>query len=439
MNNKNLAINLILSFFTAVLIYSAILVFPFLVWVAFVPLFFLVWRNSFREVILFALLVSFLIAIAGSYWVASLDRKYFYYFVLYICSFFFLFIIFLNLIFSKFRNVFSFLIPGFLYVLIFEIYALSSVGAQWFNLAILQPRFSFLIYWLKEAGMIFIILTVNALLFFCLVNKKRLYYIIFLVGVIGLLSLSYYYGHNKIIDGRRVRVAVIQGNFSQDWDWREENSTGLILEKYFQLSRQAATEKPDLIIWPEYAVPTNLGTEKEVYQKIAGFAKELKINLIIGSTVNDGLMAEDGKVYFFDSAFAFDRQGELIGRYDALYPFPYKTSNSVGEGYLVFETDAGRVGITICYDELYEKVYRDYDKLGVDFFVSISNNAPVKNYFIMRWRKYFAELRASSYKKNYIQVANTGYSQVIDPFGNIIESLPIDQEGYMVTDIYLGD
>jgi len=438
MNNKNLAINLILSFFSAVLIYSAILVFPFLVWVAFVPLFFLVWRNTFREVVLFALLVSFLIAIGSSYWVVNFDRKFFYLLILYICSFFFFFTIILSLIFSKFRNVFLFLVPGLLYVLIYKIYSLTPVGEYWFNLAILQPRFSFLISWLKEAGMMVLILTVNASLFFSIINKKRLYYIIFLLGITGVLFFSYYYGHNKIADGRRVRVAVIQGNFSQEWDWREENSTGLIMEKYFQLSRQAATEKPDLIIWPEYAVPTNLGAEKEVYQKISDLAKELKVNLIIGSMINDGLIAEDGKVYFFDSAFAFNRQGELIGRYDALHPFPYKTNNSAGDGYLVFETDAGRVGITICYDEVFEKVYRDYDKLGVDFFVGISNNAPVKNYFTMRWRKLFAELRAVTYEKYYIQATNTGYSQVIDPFGNIIESLPIDHEGYMVTDIYLG-
>lgn len=438
MNKKDLAINLFLTFLSACLIYSAVFIFSSLIWFAFIPLFFLTWTNSFRRLIWFALLQSFFIAIASSYWVVSFDEMIFYLFTLYVCSYFFLYTIFLNLLLLKIKNIFSIFIPGLFYVLIFVFYSSNNVGAYWFNLAILQPRFSFVVNLLGELGMMFLVLTVNSLIFFIFINKRRKECFVFLILIISVLFSAHYYGQHKLVDGRRIRVAIVQGNFTQDWDWRAENSAGLILEKYTKLSRDLAEEKPDLIVWPEYAIPTNLGFNKDVYNKISDLAKELNANMIVGSMVNDGMITDNNELHYFDSAFAFNRKGEEIGRYDALHPFPYKTKNSVGDGYLVFETDAGRIGIAICYDEVIDKVFRDYNKLGVDYFVGISNNSPVKNYFTMRWRKYFAELRAATYKKYFIQSTNSGYSQVVDPFGEVIESIPAYQEGTMVTDIYLG-
>ena len=106
MNKKDLAINLFLTFFSACLIYSAVFIFSSLIWFAFIPLFFLTWTNTFRRLIWFALLQSFFIAIASSYWVVSFDEKIFYLFTLYVCSYFFLYTIFLNLLLLKIKNIF---------------------------------------------------------------------------------------------------------------------------------------------------------------------------------------------------------------------------------------------------------------------------------------------------------------------------------------------
>ncbi|HLI49624.1 MAG TPA: carbon-nitrogen hydrolase family protein [Chthonomonas sp.] len=54
----------------------------------------------------------------------------------------------------------------------------------------------------------------------------------------------------------------------------------------------------------------------------------------------------------FNSAPLFDREGKLIGVYDKnmVYEPELDLGASPGEGYPVFQTDVGRIGIIICYD-----------------------------------------------------------------------------------------
>jgi len=437
MNKKNLLINIILAILSTVFVYTGYFLFPVLIWIAFVPVIVLVKRITPKENLIFASLISLFLWVSSVYCIINFDKKLAFLMILYTASFVFFFFVILNFVFLKIKNNFVVFFPAILWVLLFELYNSFKPTGSWFNLAYLQPRFSFVSQLVGEAGILFIIVLVNTLLVFAIVEKSRKRYLIPLLIIFLILLLAHVYGQNKETEGRRVRVAVIQGNITQSWDWRVANSQSVILDKYIQLSRNAAMEKPDLIVWPEYAIPLDIEQEKDVYSKISNLAKSLKVNLIIGSLSNVGTFSTDGLTNYFDSAYAFDRNGGLIGRYDALHPFDYKTTTVAGEGYLVFKTDVGRIGIAICFDEVYNEIYHDYNKLGVDYFVTISNNEPIKNQRTMFWMKRISELRAATYGKYYVRSANTGFSQVVDPFGNVINSIPYHKEGYMNTDIYI--
>jgi apolipoprotein N-acyltransferase len=56
----------------------------------------------------------------------------------------------------------------------------------------------------------------------------------------------------------------------------------------------------------------------------------------------------------------------------------------------------------------------------------------------MRLGKRFSELRAAVYNKYFIRATNSGFSQVINPFGEIIQKLPINTQGYTTVDIYVN-
>ena len=437
MSNRKVFINLFLSFLAAFLIYSAIFLNPYFVWVAFVPLILLSWYNFFKKGLLFFLLSSFLISVSGVYWVANFDKKYFYLAAFYILSFFFFFSLLLGLIFSRVRNYYSFLVPASLYILLYWFYSFFGVGEYGFNLAVLQPRFGYISQAIGGYGLIFLILLFNSLLAFFIINRRRYSYLV----IISILSLALwsgnYYAHHKIPQGQRVRVALIQGDFPEAFAWRAENAGGVVLDKYIELTKKVAEEKVDLVIWPEYAIPTNLEIQPEISNKISNLARELRINLIFGATANDGLPDDNGETSYFNAAYGFDRQGNSLGRYDSLKPFNFKSRRSIGEGYWIFLTDVGKIGVMICFDEFFDQIPRDYNKLGVDYFVAISNNEPVKNYLVKRWLKRFSELRAATYQKYYIRTTNTGFSQVVNPYGIVVRTLPDNQLGVLVSDIYL--
>lgn len=437
MNNRKIALNLFLTFLAAVLVYSAIFLNPLLIWIAFVPLILLAWYNFFTKSLAFFLLSAFLMAESGCYWVVSFDQKYFYLLTIYVTSFFFLFSFLMGLLFSRVRNYFSFLIPGFSYTLVFWLFSVNGIGEYWFNMAILQPRFSYISQIFGELGLTFIILTYNSLLAFWLIDRKRYSYIlIFLILSVSLFSANYYARH-KIPEGRRVRVAVVQGNFTEDWSWRMNNAGGQVLDKYSELTSSLIDKKVDLVVWPEYALPVNLEERPEIFAKISALARELNANLIVGSLANDGLPLDNEQAQYYDSAYGFDRQGNSLGRYDSLQPFNFKVKRSVGEGYWIFNTDVGKIGALICYDEVFNHHSSAYDKLGIDFFVAISNNEPIKSFVTKLWLKRFSELRAATYNKYYVRSTNTGHSQVVNPYGVVESSLPENQTGVLVADIYL--
>lgn len=174
MNKRKLAINLFLVFLSSVLLYSAILLFPPLIWIALVPVIILARLDSVKEIFMFSLLLSFLTVVGVYYWVASYDEKLFYFLVFYIGSFLSLFIVALSFLFSRIKNNYVIFLPALTYLLLYKVYSFFAMGEYWFNLAILQVRFSFVTQFLGEIGLLGLIIFVNTLLAFFIVYKKEL-------------------------------------------------------------------------------------------------------------------------------------------------------------------------------------------------------------------------------------------------------------------------
>lgn len=74
----------------------------------------------------------------------------------------------------------------------------------------------------------------------------------------------------------------------------------------------------------------------------------------------------DDRVY--NTASVIDPEGRVVGRYRKLFPFqPYETGISSGEGFLVFDVpDAGRFGVSICYDMWFPETSRTLAAMGAE-------------------------------------------------------------------------
>jgi len=70
----------------------------------------------------------------------------------------------------------------------------------------------------------------------------------------------------------------------------------------------------------------------------------------------------------YNTATVINPQGEVVGRYDKLFPFyPYEEGVTAGDGFLIWDIPGvGRFGITVCYDIWFPETSRKLAVEGVE-------------------------------------------------------------------------
>lgn len=91
-------------------------------------------------------------------------------------------------------------------------------------------------------------------------------------------------------------------------------------------------------------------------------AKKHQIWLIPGSM----FQKRDGRI--FNTTTVINPQGEIVGRYDKMFPFyPYEVGVTGGDEFLIFDVpDVGRFGVSICYDMWFPETSRTLAVKGVE-------------------------------------------------------------------------
>lgn len=107
-----------------------------------------------------------------------------------------------------------------------------------------------------------------------------------------------------------------------------------------------------------YALIDTSAVEKE----FCDLAKKHSIWIVPGS------MYQKREEEIFNMAIAINPQGEVVSRYDKLFPFfPYEEGVTPGNGFSFFDVpDVGRFGISVCYDLWFPETARSMVANGVD-------------------------------------------------------------------------
>ena len=186
-----------------------------------------------------------------------------------------------------------------------------------------------------------------------------------------------------------IKVLLIQGNFYRgetDKDYLEQ------LQTYRNLSLKHAADKPDLIIWPETAVPSKY-SEDPFYQKtIKDVVRICKSKVLFGS-----IHQENERMT--NSAFFVNEQGQIINRYDKIHLVPYGEytpmksilpsllwnwlNKIVDMGNLVHGTSYDavqaskyfRAGVNICFEDVFPKNSREYVRNGANLLITLTNDS----------------------------------------------------------------
>ena len=250
------------------------------------------------------------------------------------------------------------------------------------------------------------------------------------------------------IEGKSYKLALVQGNIEQGKKWDHKYAKS-IMEIYTRLTFEAAKSEPAMIVWPEAATPRAIFQDARLYRDILLLAKSTGTPLLLGSTHPQKFKRAGAKdLKFANSAFLVppDLKGPINQKYDKirLFPFgeylPYNniipwssinvpelTNYQPGKNYTVFENKPLRFSVTICWENLFPDLVRQFVKNGAEFMVNITNEA----WFGKSTAPYqflsMGVFRAVENRVYVIRCANTGISCFIDPKGYVVSRVMDDK------------
>ena len=300
---------------------------------------------------------------------------------------------------------------------------LSLGYSQWQNLPLLQSASLFGIY-----GISFLIVLVNATIAWAIADFRYQIsdirkIIVPVVAIAVIVSASFIYGKAVLLitDHRspitELKVAIIQD---------ESHS----LSRLSSLSYQTTKEKVDLVVWPEYSLPSFYISKEKKFEELTNLVKEIRSHLIVG--VIDSAPIPDK---FINKALIFSPQGNLIGEYTKIHTVQFVEDLLIpGKEAKVFDTSLGKLGIELCYDLDYTDLTRALVKNGAQLLI-------VPNYDPKRWGRIqhiqhsaMSPLRAVEARRYIVRAASSGISQIIDPYGRILKQLD-----FGISDILIGE
>jgi len=465
---------LYLKDFSFILVSSGLLVLSFpnfdlglLVWVGLVPLLFAIIGKTPRYSFFLSLACGVLFFIGTFFWIIEVQKFLpFHHLVLlfYTGAYFGLFGLAFSIINTRWGGTPAFLAAPFLWVSLEYIRAhMFFLSLPWGILGQTQYKYPSIIQICDLTGtygISFLIVLVNSTItvlvchFFTNLNHNKSFMnmqpslkakVFMSVVATLLITLSLVYGHvmiSKPLLGELVKVSVVQGNIEQRKKW-DRKYARYVMQTYANGTKEAAKEKPDLIIWPETATPGSITRDARLKAQVRHITKEASTYLLLGSSQQQKFKEKRRWVRkLFNSAFLISPKPGLAKtqRYDKikLLPFgeylplkeiiPWSSLNVPeiggyvpGDEYTVFRHPKFRFGVTICWENLFPDLFRRFVKEGAQFMVNITNEAWFRRTAAPYMFLSMSVFRAVENRIFVIRSSNTGVSCFIDPYGRIVD------------------
>jgi apolipoprotein N-acyltransferase len=295
-------------------------------------------------------------------------------------------------------------------------------------------------------GVSFLVMLVNVSIYRFINSRKSLAVVrpvllpVLLMTSVFIYGISKIHGNLLVRNPEKIKISVIQGNIPQELKW-EPSARDLIMQNYFELTSRAAKDNPDLIIWPEAALPVVLEEEPEYYMKLRQYLKTINKPLLFGSVT----LKDD---FYYNSALLLSGDARLLNQFDKLHLVPFgeyipfrntlKFLDTIapigditrGKDYTIFKLPGFPIGfgVLICFEDVFPELARSFVTRGAGFLVNITNDA-----WFGKSPEAYQHLAASVFRAvenrvYLVRCANTGVSAFISPLGKIVSNLS-DREG----------
>jgi len=246
-------------------------------------------------------------------------------------------------------------------------------------------------------------------------------------------------------------VRIVQADVQQESKWTPEAYRSIV-DRYVNLSGRPAAERPDIVVWPEGALPASFG---DVFAPGARDGVAIASALQPGQTLLAGFAraeaGEDGATRYFNSLIALEDIGlggmRVAAVYDKYRLVPFGEFLPLGDlmGALGIRSlvhmpadfspgprpapitlpNGNRVQPLICYESLYPG-FAPGGAERPSWIVNISNDAwfgatsgPIQHLNLASYRAIETGLAV-------VRATPTGVSAMIDPWGRVIAGKRLD-------------
>ena len=248
-------------------------------------------------------------------------------------------------------------------------------------------------------------------------------------------------------DGRTLSVRLLQGNLPPR-DGEPVQAVRAAMERYSTL---ASDSRADLTVLPETALPIEWHSMpapmRDVWRRIA---RERGTSVLMGAALTvppqPGRMGETS-----NSAMLLTPHEGLhaVQRYDKSALVPFAEFVPPGAEWLAhrmrldngamlpgvhspapLHLPQGRIGIVICFESLFD-IATARKAAQADVLVSLSNFDWGAGSYAAAQLAQAGQLRALENGRWFVQVAQTGWTMLVDPHGRIADRLPADATGVL--------
>ena len=187
-------------------------------------------------------------------------------------------------------------------------------------------------------GISFVLILFN----YCLYRIFRDYSRKYFYGAIAAVTVSFIciFGYSSMVDTRgqdankkAYQICAIQPNIPTKVKW-DDQLLDQVVDEHIQLTLQCLIDKqPDLVVWPETAIPDDFIKDRAMRAKVTQIARKVKTNLLLGAA----LLENDR---YYNSAVLLDGRGDVRDIYREKYLIPFSEylpwSHNLEFNYLVF-------------------------------------------------------------------------------------------------------
>ncbi|MFL3007206.1 MAG: apolipoprotein N-acyltransferase [Candidatus Neomarinimicrobiota bacterium] len=447
----------------------------FCIYFGFIPIFHSWISNNSKSNFISGLIFGVTYNLISNYWIGTNSGAEFYVVILSLIFAVFylsLFWAFAGLVYSLIRTSRNMhLILPFLIVVLEWVRSFGPLGFTWGNLALTQSEYLILLQLLDFTGtylVTFIIISINLFFYlfaidnkFLKVNFRLIIFTLIIIPVFGFYRMKNISSTDKNID-----IAIIQPNIdpNEKWDYNLRKQTMGIMDSLY---KDAIAMNPDLIIFPETALPSYLRIENSVRKRLQQKVNESGIPIIIG-TVDRQIDSNRAKSYFNSSMYLSPQSDYLM--YDKIHLVPFAEYDLIpsflsplanlnlnmnrgifkkGNNYVNFRINDLVFSDLICYESSFPRYARKFVGNGADFLIIQANDGWLGTSAGPFQHFAQAKLRAIENRTPIARGGNTGISGFILPTGEVLtktllgkqfiikEKLPIYNSGTFYT--FYGD